>query len=1177
MSVIASQEDGVTVARLEELTKGAAVRGVAGDRRVKVVDVSWHGSEAVTLTFTDEATGRPDQELLYRDDEPRLTVEAAERAWSMDGDGQMFRLASEAKRISLAHLFDQFLAVQTSNLDPLPHQVDAVYNRMLQQQPLRFLLADDPGAGKTIMAGLLCKELMTRGDVERCLIIAPGSLVEQWQDELWEKFALDFKILTRDMIEAAHSGNPFAEQPLLIARLDHLARNEDLQERLRATEWDLAIVDEAHKMAAHYTGGEIRETKRYRLGRLAGSVSRHLLLMTATPHAGIEADFRLFMALLDSDRFEGGPRSGTPSESRSVDLSDVMRRLVKEELLTFDGKPLFPERRAYTAVYPLSDAETLLYKRVTDYVREEMNRAERMRAQGEGSRGAIVGFALTTLQRRLVSSPEAIFQSLRRRRQRLEKRAAELRISRRGAHLEAAATPAAFRSVIDDFDADDLPQAELEDLETELVDGASAARDLTELQHEIATLMDLEGLAARLRTSGEDRKWEELSSILTRTPEMFDSGGRRRKLIVFSEHRDTLHYLADKLRGLLGRDDAVVVIHGGMPRDQRRKVQEAFTQDPNVLVLVATDAAGEGINLQRAHLMVNYDLPWNPNRIEQRFGRIHRIGQTDVCHLWNLVAEDTREGQVFQRLFEKLDEQRRSLGGQVFDVLGQAFANQSLRDLLIEAVRYGERPDVKAQLDTVLDETVGESLRQVIHDRALVTDLMTAEDVERIRDDMERAQARKLQPHFVRSFFIDAFTLLGGEIREREPGRFEISKVPAELRQRDRQIGQGAPLLRRYERVTFDRELVAVDGRPSAKYLAPGHSLLDVTVDLIIERFNGLLQQGTVLIDERDPDAEPRTLVYLQHAVADGVTDDGGNRRTVSKRFEFVLLDRDGTARSAGWAPYLDLRPTTAEELRLVTPVIEDGWVRASMERTAIGHGVTLARRHLEEVRRRNTGRIGRVAEAVQARLLPEIEHWDHRAQYLRERELAGHLPASGMNSGNARQRADDLRNRLRARLSELDAQRQLSPAPPVVTGGALVIPAGLLSRLRGSLVTSVSRGSLTREGAIEAVMTAERSLGRNPRRTAAEDQGYDIESRTANGTQLFICVKSRAGEQFPVFQSELGVARNVADQHVLALVDGDQIRYLRRALDTVAAGAFGVPFFDLPWLTSFERGQEPR
>jgi superfamily II DNA or RNA helicase len=835
------------------------VRGLFGDRRLRIVDVGWHGSAAITLTYTDELTGRPGQELLYRDDEPRLSIEQAGRAWSMDGDAHHFRLASEAKRISLAYLFDPFLAVQSSNLDPLPHQVDAVYNRMLPLQPLRFLLADDPGAGKTIMAGLLCKELMIRGDVERCLVIAPGSLVEQWQDELWQKFSLDFRILTRDMIEAASSGNPFAEQNLLIARLDHLSRNEELQALLRATDWDLVIIDEAHKMSAHYTGGEIRETKRYRLGQLAGSVSRHLLLMTATPHAGIDADYRLFLRLLDADRFDGRPRAA----ARTPDVSDVMRRLVKEKLLTFEGKPLFPERRAYTVAYPLSVTEALLYKRVTEYVRDEMSRADQLRRDGEGSRGAIVGFALTTLQRRLASSPEAIYQSLHRRRERLERRAGEARIARRGARAEelpgGGRLPTAWRDLDDDFDADDLPDGDLGDLETELVDEASAARTVAELEHEIAALTELERLAAELRSRGEDRKWEELSALLTGTPEMYDASGGRRKLIIFSEHRDTLNYLAGKLRTLLGRQDAVVTIHGGIHRDERRKVQEAFTQDPRVLVLVATDAAGEGINLQRAHLMVNYDLPWNPNRIEQRFGRIHRIGQTEVCHLWNLVAEDTREGQVFQRLFEKLDEQRRALGGQVFDVLGQAFADTPLRELLIRAVRYGEQPDVRNRLNEVLDEKVGDTLREVVHQRSLVSDLMTAEDVEHIREQMDRAQARRLQPYFVQSYFIEAFALLGGEIREREPGRFEITKVPAEFRQRDRLMGTGAPVPRRYERITFDRNLVIVDGSPRAQYVAPGHPLLDVTVDLIVERFNGLMQQGAILIDERDRGNVPRT------------------------------------------------------------------------------------------------------------------------------------------------------------------------------------------------------------------------------------------------------------------------------------------------------------------------------
>ena len=731
----------------------------------------------------------------------------------------------------------------------------------------------------------------------------------------------------------------------------------------------------------------------------------------------------------------------------------------------------------------------------------------------------------------------------------------EARIARRGARgepfLDGGRLPAAWRDLADDFDADDLSDGDLADLETELVDEASAARTVAELEREIGALNELERLAAQLRSQGEDRKWGELSALLTGTPEMYDAGGGRRKMIIFSEHRDTLNYLAAKLRGLLGRQEAVVTIHGGMHRDERRKVQEAFTQDPQVLVLVATDAAGEGINLQRAHLMVNYDLPWNPNRIEQRFGRIHRIGQTEVCHLWNLVAEDTREGQVFQRLFDKLDEQRRALGGQVFDVLGQAFADMPLRDLLIEAVRYGERPDVRDRLNQVVDATVGKALREVVQQRSLVSDLMTADDVEHIREELDRAQAKRLQPYFIQSFFIEAFTLLGGEIREREPDRFEITKVPAEFRQRDRLIGTGAPVPRRYERVTFDRDLVTVDGRPRAQYVAPGHPLLDVTVDLVIERFSGLMQQGAVLIDDRDQGDVPRTLIYLQHAVTDGLAGQDGDRRTVSKRFEFVGVTPDGQAHSAGWAPYLDLRPASAEELRAVTSVIEADWVRGNLEEAAVGHGVMLARAHLDEVRRRTLERVDRVAEEVSARLLPEIQAWDHRSDELRQLERAGRLPSSGMNSANARQRTDDLKARLRTRLAQLDAQRQLSSSPPVVAGGALVVPAGLLARLRGQ---GGGHGPSSRDAAVAAVLRAETSLGRTARRTAPEEQGYDVESRAADGSALFIMVRHReaGGSDFLVTRSELGVARNTGGNHLLALVDDGHVRYLRQALAEV-------------------------
>jgi SNF2 family DNA or RNA helicase len=573
--------------------------------------------------------------------------------FSFDGDGALFRLVSEAHRIRLAYLFDPVMAVHTSLVDPLPHQITAVYQYMLPRQPLRYLLADDPGAGKTIMAGLLIKELVARGDLQRCLIVCPGSLAEQWQDELYRRFHLPFNILTNDTLEAARTGNWFLENNLIIARLDKLARNEEVQHKLQAPDcrWDLIVCDKAHKMSATVFGGETKYTKRYKLGQLLSTLTRHFLLMSATPHNGKEADFQLFMALLDGDRFEGKYRDGV----HATEVSDLMRRMVKENLLKFDGTPLFPERIAYTLPYQLSSTEAALYKAVTDYVREEFNRAE---ALENDKRAGTVGFALTILQRRLASSPEAIYQSLRRRRERLESRLRELELLQRGGQ---PTTPSERDLDADDLDdLDEAPDNEVEALEEEVLDQATAARTIAELRIEIGTLSALQAEAQAVRRSGNDTKWRELAGLLNEIFSLKTIGvaedeapyssavlpppksSPHQKLVVLTEHKDTLSYLWQRITTLLGREEAVVIIHGGIGREERLKAQEAFKHDPQVQVLLATDAAGEGINLQRAHLMVNYDLPWNPNRLEQRFGRIHRIGQTEVCHLWNLVADDTR-------------------------------------------------------------------------------------------------------------------------------------------------------------------------------------------------------------------------------------------------------------------------------------------------------------------------------------------------------------------------------------------------------------------------------------------------------------------------------------------------------------------------------------------------------
>jgi SNF2 family DNA or RNA helicase len=836
------------MSKLEEIQPNASLRGILPAALVSVVSVQWHGSEAMELTYKD-AAGKLGSELLYRHDEPRLAIAEQGRPWSFDGDGALFRLVSEAQRIRLAHLFDPVLAVHTSVVDPLPHQITAVYEAMLPRQPLRFLLADDPGAGKTIMAGLLIKELIARGDLQRCLIVCPGSLAEQWQDELYRRFHLPFEILTNDKLEAARTGNWFLETNLVIARLDKLSRNEDVQQKLQTPDcrWDLVVCDEAHKMSATVFGGETKFTKRYRLGQLLSTLTRHFLLMSATPHNGKEEDFQLFMALLDGDRFEGRFRDGV----HTADVSDLMRRMVKESLLKFDGTPLFPERIAYTVPYKLSPAEAHLYKAVTAYVREEFNRAD---ALENDKRAGTVGFALTILQRRLASSPEAIYQSLRRRRERLEGRLREMEVLQRSGQAQqvlAFNVPVLDAEAVEDLE--EAPDNEVEAVEEEILDQATAARSIAELKIEIGTLKELESLALAVCRSGTDTKWRELAGLLgeifTSSPGSGPESGfpqlqpsPRQKLVLFTEHRDTLNYLENRITTLLGRKEAVVTIHGSVGREDRMKVQESFKHDPEVQVLLATDAAGEGINLQRAHLMVNYDLPWNPNRLEQRFGRIHRIGQTEVCHLWNLVAEETREGDVYRKLLEKLEEARAALGGQVFDVLGKLqFEGKSLRDLLIEAVRYGDQPEVRAYLTTVVEQALDRGqLQNLLEDHALAHDAMDASRVHRIREDMERAEARRLQPHYIESFFLEAFQSLGGASKQR----------------------------------------------------------------------------GAVLVDDRDPGTQPRVLFYLEHALQDAGQTLAGARRVISKRVLYVELDAGGTTRHVHYAPYLDFWPPVSRALQ---------------------------------------------------------------------------------------------------------------------------------------------------------------------------------------------------------------------------------------------------------------------
>jgi len=1135
------------MATLEQLRQGRQIRGIVPDQIVTLVDVQQHGENAVEVVFR-HADGSLGQQLLFREDEAQLELIEAERLWAFDVDGALLRLVSEAYRIHLAHLFDPMLAVHTSLIEPLPHQITAVYDEMLTRQPLRFLLADDPGAGKTIMAGLLVRELIVRGDVRRCLICAPGSLIEQWQDELWTKFQLDFTILTREMVETSRTGNPFAERDLIIARLDQLSRSDELQARLQQTDWDLVICDEAHKMSASFFGGDLKETKRYRLGKLLSELTRHFLLMTATPHNGKEEDFQLFLALLDADRFEGRFRDGV----HQVDVSDLMRRMVKEKLLKFDGKPLFPERKAYTVNYTLSPEENALYDAVTGYVRQEFNRAEQL--ENDGRKGT-VGFALTILQRRLASSPEAIYQSLKRRRERLEKRLKEVQRARQ------LVLQAEGPTYDDDYwdDLEDAPSAEVEQIEAELIDSATAARTVEELEAEIITLRDLEAQALRVRRSGQDRKWNELLRLLQDTPEMQHSQRGKRKLVIFTEHRDTLNYLLERLSTLMGEREAILTLHGGMRREERREVEDRFRNDPEALILLATDAAGEGINLQRAHLMVNYDLPWNPNRLEQRFGRIHRIGQTEVCHLWNLVAGETREGAVYQRLLKKLEAERHALDGQVFDVLGKLFQETPLRKLLVEAVRYGDDPRVRARLEQAIDNAADrERVRNLLEQRSLVTNSMDVSQVMRIREEMERAAARRLQPFYIKAFFLQAFEHFGGSIHERESGRYAIHNVPAVIRNHAKERGLGV-VSTKYERICFEKALIHLPDKQPATFICPGHPLLDATISLLLLRERDALRRGGVLVDETDPTQELRVLFYLEQAVQDATLGRDGKRRVISREVHFVEISSAGGVREAGGAPYLDYRPATADEIAQIRPLLDQDWLKGeNLERRAAAYAVEhLVPRHLERVRARRLELIDKTEAAVQERLTKEINYWDSRAVELRAQEQAGierkrSARTVHLNSQRAQERADRLAERLKQRKAQLAQERQISAAPPVVVGGALIVPAGLIYQ---GVTSELLDKRITEQIAMRAVMEAEIALGHHPRDVSSQNLGFDIESRDGRTGRLrFIEVKGRRAdaETVTLTYNELYRALNSPDAFILALVEVEgsvarQPRYVRR------------------------------
>ncbi len=1006
-------------------------------------------------------------------------------------------LALEARRYRYASLYDPLLAMNISKVDPLPHQIEAVYGYILHQPRIRFLIADDPGAGKTIMAGLVIKELKLRGLVRRILIVVPGHLKDQWQRELKERFDERFLIVDRATFRSRFGENVWETEYQIITSLD-FARQEDVMQTLAGVHWDLAVVDEAHKMAAYRYGEKTEKTHRYRLGELLSRQTTHLLFLTATPHRGDPENFRLFLDLLLPGAF--ATVRMLEDSIRAGDNPLFIRRL-KEDLRDFQGRPLFLPRHVRTMTFHLgaeSPAEKELYNALSRYVHEQYNRALAL----VSDRRRNIAFAIVILQRRLASSTYALYRSLQRRRQRLQELLRQADAFRQG-HPPTPAFPE---------DVEDLSEAERWEQEA-LWETLSVARNRAELEAEIRTLDDLLQRARTIIERGDEVKLRHLREALRqlhqREPEA--------KILIFTESRDTLDYLKNRLQEW---GYTVCTVHGGMPLEERIAAEKSFKTDAQIMV--ATEAAGEGINLQFCHLMINYDIPWNPNRLEQRMGRIHRYGQTREVTIFNLVAVDTREGRVLHRLFQKLDEIRAALGSdRVFDVIDDLFPGRDLAQLLTEAAASARTLDeILREIETVVDENYLRQVRDKLGE-SLATRYI---DYSRIQEMSARAREHRLIPEYTQAFFGKAWARLGGDIRPRRDlphaQFFTVERVPHPIRaladQEDfrRRFG---PLQPRYPLVTFDKDLAMREAQ--AEFVSFGHPLFEAVLQWAERDLFDVLSQGATFLD---PDGRrDGVLLFYEGQITDGLGEAAG------KRLFALFIPRTGEdPQAVNPAILWDLVPADG-------PLPDDGPDVEALQTQAIGWLIP----HLEDYRAELAAERERQA-AIKRRYGVEslrylILELDEELAHLEERAAGGEDVALVLR--NKRQQREAYLQALKDLEETLTREGQLTLETPRFLTAVRVVP---------MLAPEAAPVGMTGDAEVEGVgmdmaVRYEREQGRVPEDVSAQNLGYDLRSTDPRtGAVRYIEVKARAGVgPVALTQNEWFKARRLGADYYLYVV----------------------------------------
>lgn len=1048
-----------------KLVPDMIINDIRWPERVRVLRLDYIGDERFVLHATGVNSGTYYNAVLSSDDIAALSQQVQSHG-ILNGQAPHFRLVVEAHRIHLAYLYDPLFAVSVSKIDPLPHQLEAVYNYMLPQPALRFMLADDPGAGKTVVAGLLLKELKLRGAVARILIVVPSPLRIQWQREMWEKFGEHFDIIERPTLEALGVARTWRMSSQAIVSVDFAKQPDVLDSLAVADPWDLVIVDEAHKMSAYRRGPtKVERSQRYRLGEVLSERAGHLLMMTATPHKGDPENFRFLLSLIDPDMF-----ANQEILRRAVERHEnpIFLRRLKEDMRDFDGRPLFPPRHAQTVSYTLEGREWDLYQQVTQYVETNFNRALSVDNRN-------VTFALIVLQRRLASSVRAIRRSLENRRDRLTNLRDDVL---RDPDLLEEARRERLDSTEDD---EDLTEDERWGLEEQAL-RYTVARNIEELEYEIRQLVDLVALAVEAEEAEPERKLAELENVM-RHLDLRRTGD---KLLIFTEAKDTLDYLVENLHDW---GFTVVTIHGSLSPEERVRQEQAFRSD-DVQVLVATEAAGEGINLQFCHLMVNYDIPWNPTRLEQRLGRIHRYGQDREVYMYNLVARNTREGRVLEAVLDKLERMRAEMGSdRVYDVVGERLADANLESLIRDAVTNRRMfDDILATIDVALPDN-----GSAVIDRTALTSLATRfVDVEAMADRRRVAAENRLTPAFIRAFFLSATeTLWPARVEQRADGRWRIRHVPADLRNLPpdvvQQYGQPAD---QYLAFTFDLD---ESRRTGVEFVGPGHALFEAVMHHTLTRFREDLDRGAVFID---PDGQREGLIWLVEARIN----DGLGHIVGQKLFALYQPTQGGPIEEMPPSIFLDYEapqdPLTAPDH--LTALVHE---RRQVIGWSITHLLEPYQRELDDRRTREAGIVQRYLRESFDVLIARSDGllMDYEAKQAAGRDMR-------VKINEEERRNHDLRHRKSERLVRAEREQILMLDEPHVVGVAAVLPG--IDQPAGPVMR---RDDEVERAAIAAVLAYEARRGWDAKDLSAQKLPYDVRSQGPDGTLRYIEVKGRA------------------------------------------------------------------